>query len=117
LADTRSPTNDFFGNVIGSFEEGIGRIGSDILPNWVAMELGVQSKDLLKNDTFNPAYAPPRVDGPTTTDYETSYTTAGTQPALQKVLFDVGTVEVTGGGLLIMSAIGLGAFFILKTVL
>lgn len=50
--------SSFFGNVIGSVEQTV----SEILPNWTAAQLGLQTKDQLERQTFDETQAPPRVE-------------------------------------------------------
>jgi hypothetical protein len=113
LADTRSPESTFWGNVVHGFESGLSRIGSEILPNWVGKELEVQKQDQLKDPLFAGMFAPYRIDGP----IETAETTGKQEGLFERVLFDVGAVEVTGGAILIMGAVFVGAIIIFKKVL
>ena len=56
-------TSEFFGNIFSGISEGIGSIASDVLPVWVADQLGLQAKDTTNRDvnpvqpyqTLNPA--------------------------------------------------------------
>lgn len=111
LASTQSPQSTFFGKILGSFESGIDRITTEILPNWVGNQLGLQSQDQLQDSTFNPAYAGQRIDGKTIPANQVQ------PPFLQRVLFDVGSVQVTGGALLMMGLVGTGAVIVFKKVL
>ena len=46
-------SNPFFGTIIESFKEGIGIVGKEILPNWTAKQLGLQSQDQLYDTTYD----------------------------------------------------------------
>jgi hypothetical protein len=111
VSDTRQATDGFFGNVLANLEAGLGRIATEIVPNWVGTQLGAQKTDQLKDSTYDPTTGLPRVD--------TAIQGAPGQPGigLNKVLLDIGTFQLTGGGLLVAAAVFVGAVFLLKKVL
>jgi len=74
---TEGTNNSFWGNVSSGFGQGLGSIGSNILPVWTAQQLGTQQEDQLRRSTFNPSTAPPRnnqsqptTSGPAQTNYQ-----------------------------------------------
>jgi len=101
--------SDFFGTIATGFETGLSRIGSDVLPNWAAHQLGLQTEDQLKDPLFQEEYAPPRLDAP-------QYARAPGAGLFDQVLFNVGTIQVTGGAIVLMGAVFIGSVVILKKV-
>lgn len=106
VASRENPIGDFFGNVFESLGTGLERIGGEILPNWVEQQLKEQTEDQLQRTLFDWWGAPRRVDQPV-------QGFAGI-PGYEKVLFDIGTFQVTGGTLMIAGAIFIIALIVFK---
>ena len=53
----------FFSSVGSALTQGISKIGSEVLPNWVDNQVNRQSKDQLNRDTFNRQESPARLGG------------------------------------------------------
>jgi len=115
-AGPRDAWSEFFGQVTSGVGKGMERLGAEVLPNWVASELELQEKDQLQRTLFDPEGrpAPVRIEGPATIGL------AGTTPEgesfFQKTFLDLGTLQITGGGLLIMAGVLLGSVFVLKKI-
>ena len=112
IGDSRAPTDGFFGNIGAAFETGIGKIGSEILPNWVQSQASRQARDQLNKSTFDSTSAPDRMDGQPIQDAETIPKTG-----FQKALFDIkggnfGNMPV----LILAGALVIGIIIVLKKV-
>lgn len=112
VGDSRGGLDGFFGRVGASFEQGLSRIGSEILPNWVGTQLTDQKVDQLIDTTFQPQYAPPRIN-------QQPLQSAGVEPSgFQKIadfqLFKMGDFSVTGGQALVMGLVLMGIVWVLK---
>jgi len=109
IGDSRPPGEGFFGNIASAFETGVSKIGSEILPNWVANQASGQKTDKLLNTTYQQDPATPRVEGQSIQD---------TAPVsgFQKVVADLKIGNIGTGGLLIMGLILIGAVIVLKKV-
>lgn len=72
-ASANSGSNGFFSKVTDAFGEGVAKIGKDLLPVWAGHQIEKEMDDGLKNDTFDPNAAPPRLnaDGQTVTNAST----------------------------------------------
>lgn len=123
MLGTNSPTSgprnvfsEFFGKVTSGIGEGISRLGSEVMPVWVASELELQTKDQLARVMFDPEGrpAPIRIEGPATIGY--AGTSPGDEDFFRKVWLNLGGLHITGGGLLVMVGIGLSAAYVLKKV-
>lgn len=112
IGDSRAPADGFFGNIGAAFETGIGKIGSEILPNWVQSQASRQSGDQLNKSTFDSTSAPDRMAGQPIQDAETA-----PKNGFQKVLFDIkggnfGNMPV----LILAGALVIGIIIVLKKV-
>lgn len=107
-AGTKDANNPFFGQVLTGIGTGLERIASEIMPIWTAKELGLQEKDQLKRELFDPegVPAPVRVEG--AVEYP--------ETAPRKAFGDltIGTFSVPGGTILILAGAFLLTIFFLK---
>lgn len=92
--------SDFFGSVKGAAQDYLYTLGNEILPNWTQKQLTDQMGDYLKNDTYNQAAAPPRVEtisaqSPTLFDYNENYQAPVTQDKTGKMLA-IGLLVIVG---------------------
>lgn len=117
-AGPKTVFNEFFGQVVSGVSEGISRIGTEILPNWVKSELDLQSDDQLQRSLFEPEGlpAPRRLDSMLTTQLA-----EGTNiPAMNRnigFLMDNFNVQITGLQLGIAVVAFVGTFWVLRKVL
>jgi len=110
VAAGTNPANSFFSRVFESLESGISRVASDIMPNWVAGQLDMQKVDQLNNSTYS--YVPgSRQDSAV----QTGAAVAGSEkPFLQRTFMDIGTMQITGGTIMIAGALFIGLVMILR---
>ena len=99
-SSVRGVSDNFFSSVFTSLGEGINKIGSEVLPNWVNRELEIQTEDLLRDDTWNQERAEQRVDDP--------------EPGIQRIIFTAGGFKVTGQTLLIVVGVALTGVLVYK---
>ena len=111
VASGSNAASSFFSRVWESFETGVSRIASDVLPNWVATELGAQSSDQLKQETFNQEAAPSRLYTPIQTGRDVP---EADRPFTQKTFLDIGAFQVTGGTPMIAGALFIGILLIFR---
>lgn len=52
--DVREAADGFLGSVLSGLGQGAGKVVSEVLPVWAQQQMGVQTTDQLRNDTFNP---------------------------------------------------------------
>lgn len=112
VGDSRAPGEGFFGNIASAFETGISKIGSEILPNWVASQASRQSGDQLLDTTYQQDPNTPRMEG------QQAVQTVDGEPltGFQKVVADLKIGSIGTGGLLIMGLILVGAIIVIKKV-
>lgn len=105
------PISDFFSGMASSIGEGLNRVASDILPNWVAGQANLQLYDQLRDITYNQAYAPatlnPAIQGSTT------QTPSALQTWFDKYFTEGKSVQVSGSLLLIVLAGGAALYLLL----
>lgn len=111
IGDSRAPGEGFFGNIGAAWKEGLSKIGSEILPNWVQSQVSRQSGDQLDKATFDSGAAQPRMEGQPIQDADLQPTTG-----VQKALWDLKVGSVGTGGLLVMGLILVGAILVIKKV-
>lgn len=107
--------NTFFSDVQDSFEVGLKKIGSDVLPNWVSSQLGLQSTDQLNQTTFNQDVAPPRVGE--VTPVRSAVETGATTPAAERAVFTVGNLSLDTKDLIGLAAVSILGIAVLIKVL
>jgi hypothetical protein len=105
--NTGAADNGFISNILGSFQTGLQKIGSDILPNWAASQLGVQQTPILDNPTLNQSALAPRADG--TTD-----TTAKITPTLWDQITK--QTNVSSGAVVMIGVVLIGLAFAVKII-
>lgn len=87
----------------GSFSTYASTVARDILPNWTAKQLGLQSYDQLQRSTFDWGQAPLRADVMQAADAPAGKATVG-----------IGNVQFTPSSLLIMGGIFIATVVVLK---
>jgi len=112
IAEPKNPTNDFFGNVLSGISTGLEKIGSDVLPVWAASQLMEQKDDQLYRNMFDPEGTP----APVKIDASIASGEYGTQSFFNKVLFDLGAFQVTGGGMIVAAGVFVAAIVVLRKV-
>ena len=95
MGPSHQASDGFFGNVFGSVSDGIDKVATEVLPNWVANQLNVQSKGL-QAPTYNPNVADDRIDAATiqNADMKGSYTLESKDIAILGVLGVLGVVLI-----------------------
>jgi len=96
--DNANLDGGFFGTVKSTATDYIKTLGSEILPNWTANQLGMQSRDMLRNPTFDARTAPPRVS----------------TPDVDESGFLADTINVGEGGLVMIGLVFLATILVLK---
>lgn len=109
IGDSRAPGEGFFGNIASAFETGISKVGSEILPNWVASQAARQSGDQLLDTTYQQNPDTPRVEQQAIQD-------GALIPASDVTLFKLGSFNFTGGQLLLMGGVLIALIIVLKKV-
>ncbi|MGD9158996.1 MAG: hypothetical protein PVG39_11360 [Desulfobacteraceae bacterium] len=99
----QSSSNGFISSIAGAFQAGIEKIGSDVLPNWTAQQLGVQMNPVLDNPTITPSTQAVRADA-----VDEKQVTPALWDTVQKNL------NVSSGAVLMIGVVLLGAVVAIK---
>lgn len=111
-ASIRPANGGFFGTILSDIQEGLGRVATDVLPNWVAREMGAQTADQLRKDLYNEDPDRPRVDK----DQAIRQGTLFPAGFLESSIFEIGTFSVTGNTLLVLVLVVVGAIVAVKVM-
>ncbi len=110
---TASPavSNPFFSFIDTSFKglsEGLAVTGREVLPRFFSKQLLDQQEDPFRDPTFVQAFSAPTLDNGQSSTGETG--------PIQKSLFDFqfGGTKVTGGAVLLIGALAVGGFLLLR---
>lgn len=94
--------SDFWSTVSSGAGEGISTLFSDILPSYAAGQMKMQRTDQLSNPTYDPRYAPMRLNDGMVTTADNTARSAGPPSKNNKVLYIAGGIAV---GLVVLYAI------------
>lgn len=106
----------FFGSIIGGVQSGLSRVGSDVLPVWVADKLKLDAASAKPQTTFNPLRSLPRIDDGMLTTSTPRPVGGNTVPADWSFV-DTGT-KVSGGlnvdgSAVLVAALGVGLLILM----
>lgn len=86
--------SDFWSTVSSGASSGISTLFSDILPSYAAGQLKMQKQDQLSSPTYNPMYAPMRLNDGMVTTMDNTARTAGPPAKDRTMLYVAGGVGV-----------------------